>query len=463
MWKTDKEKLGFRQDIGTESEAERETKKETERRKAELGIRILQNCQNELYSYFPYLDGVFAALKYRPGRETGSIGTDGEFLCFSPDFLIHKFREEPQAVRRGYLHILLHCLYLHPFYGGVFPGEGPREARLWNLACDMWVESVIEQEGIPGLSVKRNPLREQCFWIMRKSSLSAEKIYYMLAGGHFPAPVEALCQAFSFDDHKLWEKEKPEKRAGTARRKWEELRFLTGAKKQQRKKRAGTSKGNVQEEMEARPGGKFDYRKFLKRFAVPREEVELDTESFDYIFYNLGMERYGNTPLIEPLEYKEVNRLEELVIAIDTSSSCSAETVRGFLGETYRILEEKENFFRKMKVYLIQCDSFVQDVKVIHSEEEWKAYSKNIKIMGRGGTDFRPVFQYISQLQEKKELRNLKALIYFTDGDGIYPKSRPDYETAFVFLDRTGKMDMVPDWAYKLLVPAKTGKQEEDL
>ena len=98
--------------------------------------------------------------------------------------------------------------------------------------------------------------------------------------------------------------------------------------------------------MEARPRGKFDYRKFLKRFAVPREEVELDTESFDYIFYNLGMERYGNTPLIEPLEYKEVNRLEELVIAIDTSSSCSSETVRGFLGETYRILEEKEKQLR---------------------------------------------------------------------------------------------------------------------
>ena len=94
------------------------------------------------------------------------------------------------------------------------------------------------------------------------------------------------------------------------------------------------------------PQGKFDYRKFLKRFAVPREEVELDTESFDYIFYNLGMERYGNTPLIEPLEYKEVNRLEELVIAIDTSSSVQRKQ-SGISGETYRILEEKENFFRK--------------------------------------------------------------------------------------------------------------------
>src|SRR5699024_1670733 len=119
--------------------------------------------------------------------------------------------------------------------------------------------------------------------------------------------------------------------------KWEEIRSLTGQKKQQKKKRAGTHRGSDEEEVEVRFRRKYDYRKFLKRFTVPREEVELDTESFDYIFYNLGMERYGNTPLIEPLEYKEVNRLEELVIAIDTSSSCSAERVQGFLGETYGI------------------------------------------------------------------------------------------------------------------------------
>ena len=67
------------------------------------------------------------------------------------------------------------------------------------------------------------------------------------------------------------------------------------------------------------------------------------------------------------------------------------------------------------------------------------------------------------QQQEKKEIRNLKALIYFTDGDGIYPQSKPDYETAFVFLEKTARMDMVPDWAYKLIVPARTEKQEEEL
>ena len=112
---------------------------------------------------------------------------------------------------------------------------------------------------------------------------------------------------------------------------------------------------------------------------------------------------------------------------------------------------KKRIFFHKMKVYLIQCDCCIQDVKVIHSEEEWKEYSKNITIQGRGGTDFRPVFRYVKEQQEKKEIRSLKALIYFTDGDGIYPGSKPDYETAFVFLHKTEKMELVPPWAIRLV------------
>ena len=79
------------------------------------------------------------------------------------------------------------------------------------------------------------------------------------------------------------------------------------------------------------------------------------------------MEQYGNLPLIEPLEYKEVNRLEELVIAIDTSGSCSREMVRRFLGETYQILSTRENFFNKMKVYIVQCDCCIQWYQVLHS------------------------------------------------------------------------------------------------
>ncbi len=68
----------------------------------------------------------------------------------------------------------------------------------------------------------------------------------------------------------------------------------------------------------------------MKKFCVLKEEMQVDIDSFDYIFYHYGMEMYGNMPLIEPLETKEVNRIEDFVIAIDTSMSCKENWCRSF-------------------------------------------------------------------------------------------------------------------------------------
>ena len=215
--------------------------------------------------------------------------------------------------------------------------------------------------------------------------------------------------------------------------------------------RRGQNRGGKKETLSGIEKRAYDYRRFLKRFTVTREEMELDLDSFDPVAYHYGLMYYGNFPFIEPPETREGNRLEELVIAIDTSGSCKKEIVAKFLGETRSILEEKENFFSRWNVCLIQCDSFVQDVTMIHSPKEWEAYRETIIIKGRGGTDFRPVFQKVEELRKQHVFRNLKALIYFTDGDGIYPEQKPDYETAFVFVRQTEKMNLVPKWAKKLL------------
>lgn len=159
--------------------------------------------------------------------------------------------------------------------------------------------------------------------------------------------------------------------------------------------------------------------------------------------------------MIEPLETTEVNRLEEFVIAIDTSGSCSGAIVKRFLEETYGILSARENFFRKMKVHIIQCDSMIQDHQVITCEEDWKKYQEHVQIQGLGGTDFTPVFRLVDQMLEKKEIRKLKGLMYFTDGDGIFPKKKPSYETAFVFLNQALEKQKIPDWAIRLNLDMK--------
>lgn len=418
-----------------------------EQRRVHLCFQILQNCRNELYSYFPYLDGAFASVSYEADPQIKTMGTDGRFFYYNIPFLMKQYVQNASSIRRGYLHMLLHCLYLH-----IFP-EKELDRQMWNLACDIAVEQIIEKEKLSGLRLTENPVREKVFRILGERSLAAQEIYGMLEKHAFSCDEKELAEAFLFDDHSLWDVVTEEEHRAGLRKKWEKVLSYTGRNKNVQSRRRGTRKGTDREEVDDIPKSRYDYRKFLKQFSVPREEVELDTESFDYVFYCYGMEHYGNMPLIEPLEYKEVNRLEELVIAIDTSSSCSREVVQQFLGETYEILSQRENFFSKMKVYIIQCDSFIQDVAIIHSEEEWMEYSKRITIQGRGGTDFCPVFQYIEEQKKAKEIQKLKALIYFTDGDGIYPQTKPDYEAAFVFLKKTDKMDLVPAWAIKLLIP----------
>lgn len=103
------------------------------------GKKILQNCRNQLYLDFPYLDGAFTSLEYKADSSIDTIGTDGELIYFNPVFLMKKYLEDPAAVRRGYLHMLLHCLYLHIFM------EPDRDSGEWDRECDCFVEQLIDK------------------------------------------------------------------------------------------------------------------------------------------------------------------------------------------------------------------------------------------------------------------------------------------------------------------------------
>ena len=398
-------------------------------KKTALCSEIIAACRTELCDLFPHLDGAFANLRWEVSVERG-FRVDGDRVWYCPDDLIRLYVRCPNGLRRGYLHMLLHCLFLHLYSG--HDGDS-----LWNLACDIAVENLIESQKIPRLcDGKKRELPHG--W--DETLQSAEQIYEFLK--EHSCPSEAV---FSFDDHS-WSPS-----GCGSREKWERALLAASGQKTGQGRRGSTA-GLGEAAPPEESGGEFDYRAYLSRFTFLREEIQLDLDSFDYAWYQLGLERYGAVPLIEPLEYQEVRRLEELVIAMDTSGSCSAETLGKFLAETYKILSYQENFFRKMRVYFIQCDCLIQDVTLIRSAEDWLDYAKKIRIQGRGGTDFTPVFGYVEKRRETRELKDLKALLYFTDGDGVYPSAPPDYETAFVMLKDSAHPELVPKWAKTLLI-----------
>ena len=195
-----------------------------------------------------------------------------------------------------------------------------------------------------------------------------------------------------------------------------------------------------------------NYHDFLRQFATMGEDMKINDDEFDYIYYTYGMDTYGNMPLVEPLEYQESNRVREFVIALDTSGSCSGELIRNFVTRTYDILRESEGFGDKVNIHLIQCDNKIQADLKIENVQDLEKYCQQFQAFGFGGTDFRPVFEYVNELCDQGEFENLRGLIYFTDGLGTFPTTPPAYETALVFMDDGASRIDVPPWAMKVVM-----------
>jgi len=126
--------------------------------------------------------------------------------------------------------------------------------------------------------------------------------------------------------------------------------------------------------------------------------------------------------------------------------------VQKFIDKTYNILRQEDSFFRKVNLHIVQCDTRIHEHVKVTSRTEMDRYLKEMVLKGFGGTDFRPVFEYVDGLIREGEFTDFKGLIYFTDGYGTYPSKPPDYKTAFVFIDDEYNNYNVPAWAVKLIL-----------
>ncbi|WP_304509043.1 vWA domain-containing protein [Anaerotignum sp.] len=446
---------------------------ENHQRLIQIGNAILNSSRNELYLSLRFLDLALSGLNYQMNLSSLYVGTDGEKVLFNPRYLVERYQSDPVLVNRLYLHMLLHCIFRHPFH------TGERDQALWGLACDIAVESIIDTLPVKATHLVVSDLRNEMYDELKKDLkvLSAEGVYRKLSQRKFTDKEFGKLQlAFWVDDHVFWEQKKEDKqnqdndnqndnpsdqndqseqsqeKQKQLEEKWQQIGEKTETNLETFSKDMGENAGDLLQVLKIENREKYDYRRFLEKFVTLKEDLRVDDDSYDYIFYTYGLSLYGNLPLIESLEYKEVKKIEELVIAIDTSESCEGETVRRFLEETYAILKSSESFFHKMNIHILQCDAKIQQDTIITSQEELENYMENFRLMGSGGTDFRPVFEYVNQLIGEKTFQNLKGLIYFTDGYGTFPRRRPSYDTAFVFFHEEYLDLNVPSWAIKVVL-----------
>ena len=428
-----------------------------------LAQDILRLTRNTLLVNLRFLD--LALSQFQLTSYPGTLATDGQHLFYDTYYVLSMYKQERGRNVRDYLHIVLHCVFRHLFTSANI------NRRCWDLACDIAVESAIADLHLDSAACNRAYAQEETLKELRSQvrPLTAEKLYrHFLDRRLSDDQIARLREPFLADDHRAWylpvksgQGSRATPKSGTERQRrdleqaWREISERLQVDLETISRRHGTDAGNLVQELKAVNRETYDYADFLRRYASLGEVTQVNQDEFDYIYYTYGLSLYGNMPLVEPLEYKEVRRIKEFVIAIDTSGSVSGDLVQRFVTKTYNILRQQENFFTKINLHIIQCDAEVQEDRKITSQKDFDNYLDTMQLHGFGGTDFRPVFQYVDELVRAGEFTNLKGMIYFTDGRGIFPEKKPDYDAAFVFLDDGYDPPDVPVWAIKLVLQSE--------
>lgn len=437
------------------------TQREQEMQK--LVARIWGLSKDKLLVNLRFLDVALSSLRFAPEAGTGMVCCDvntpeAATVFYDPAVVIRLYKKNPGSVVRLHLHMLLHCIFSHSYkYDRV-------EQELWDVAVDMAAESVALSLGIAGIETigdeeRREVLRQ---WKERTGVLTADRIYRKLREDR-PGMTELLelGNLFKRDTHEGWGAVET---IELTQAQWKKISERIKAELKSFSEDKSDDRTMLQN-LEEATKETYDYGDFLRRFSVSGEDMQINDDEFDYVYYTYGLSLYGNLPLVEPLEYKDVNKIKEFVVAIDTSGSCRGNVVQAFLNKTYSILKSSENFFRKVNIHIIQCDSEVRSDTKITNDDEFEEFMKNGQLEGFGSTDFRPVFTYVDKAIERGEFENLKGLIYFTDGYGIFPEHKPpyNYDTAFVFLEDDFEKPPTPPWAIKVVLPADELEKEGNI
>ena len=108
--------------------------------------------------------------------------------------------------------------------------------------------------------------------------------------------------------------------------------------------------------------------------------------------------------------------ISDLVVAVDTSGSCSDDEIKQFCSETLDIADQFD-----CKITFIPCDTRIGKVQEFESGE-YPDEVDGFRIGGRGGTNFDPPFEWVANNMDDAPT----AMIYFTDGECSYP-DEPEY------------------------------------
>ncbi len=171
----------------------------------------------------------------------------------------------------------------------------------------------------------------------------------------------------------------------------------------------------------------------LERFAKKIKANDID---WKFELYNAINRHMRNNYAFMPPNKKHIYRgvalpsltsdTLSLIVAIDTSGSIREDILGAFIGEFKDIMQN----FPAVSIELLVADAKVHSHHSFIGGEEM-----DFPLKGGGGTDYRPTFEYIDA-----NIPMSSMLLYFTDGEGIFPRIPPAYEVIWALSQNKNKI-----------------------
>lgn len=327
----------------------------------------------------PFFAAPALRMEYVKCGKVEGCATNGLEIRYNETFFSGLTPEERKTV---IAHELLHVLLLHHLR------RRDRDKMKWNIACDFAVNSILQNHG---MSFPKGALLSHQF-----DGMGAEEIYNKIEvteqGGNGQDGAQGGKGGVTFG----MVEDPPQ---------GEDMKEMEHQAKEMMAQAYHSAKasGKVPQEFERMVSEmlnpKQDWKELLCKFVAEVAKNDFTWTKPNPRYAHMGL----YLPAMESLEIGHV------VFAIDTSGSIDQKLLTRFVSE----LQAASSMFTT-PITIIHCDSRIQKIEEMVEGDP-------IRPVGGGGTEFRPVFDYVNE-----HMANAKALVYFTDGGawGSYKKPK---------------------------------------
>jgi predicted metal-dependent peptidase len=339
-------------------------------------------------------------------------------LCINPEYWMGLDEKTKLAILK---HELLHIVFFHLDHFDRFPNK-----KLYNIAADLeinqYIESEYKGEKWDGLEYNQGVFEE-----LNLMSKQGTKYYYEQIQKEIDnnpdGEVAEMVNGIEMDWHDLWKAMEGMSEA--------ERKLITKQIDHQLKEIASEmqkKKGSIPGELTQYISSLFeikepvlDWKSYLRRFSSQSSKVITKKSR------HKPNKRFEDNPALK------IKPRKNTLVAIDTSGSVSDKELIEFFNEIYHIYKSGTD------VTVIECDAQIQQVY------EYKGKLEDLKVAGRGGTSFEPVFEYL--LKYKNKYNNL---IYLTDGECTAPETKILKPVLWVHSSRSHINDTLPGSKIKI-------------